>query len=47
VIAIEDAESDHWQDPRKLADLATRATTLTIAAGDASTTLDLTLRTIR
>jgi hypothetical protein len=47
VIAIDDAESDDWQDPQRLADLAIRATTLTIESGGASKTLDLTLRTIR
>jgi len=47
VIAIEEAESDDWQDPQTLAFLAARATTVSIAAGDSVKTVDLTLRTIR
>jgi hypothetical protein len=47
VIAIEDAESDDWQDPQVLAALATRATTLSIAPGDGAKTVNLTVRSIR
>jgi hypothetical protein len=47
VIAIDDAESEDWQDPQTLAVLAGRATTLAVAPGGAAKTLDLVLRAIR
>jgi hypothetical protein len=47
VVAIADAAFDDWMDPRTLEVLSARATKLTVAAGDAPRTLDLTLRTTR
>ena len=47
VIAIDGAHADGWQDPATLKTLATQSTRLTIAAGDTTKTLDLTVRAIR
>ena len=47
VIAIDPADADGWKDPRTLEKLAGGATTLTVAAGDSSKTLDLRLKAIR
>jgi hypothetical protein len=46
-IAIDDPGTDDWRDPQTLAALATRATRVTVAAGDAARTLDLAVRAIR
>ena len=46
VIAIDDAESAHWMDPKTLEALARQATKLSVADGEAKT-LDLTLQVIR
>lgn len=47
VIAIEGIDGDGWRDPKVLQALATRAERLTVAAGPASQTVDLTVRSIR
>ena len=46
-IALEAADIDGWMDPTTLETLATQATRLTVAAGDASKTLDLRVKVIR
>ncbi len=46
-IALEAADIDGWMAPDTLEALATQATRLTIAAGDASKTLDLRVKVIR
>jgi uncharacterized protein (DUF2141 family) len=47
VVAIEAGDGDGWRDPKVLQSLATRAERLTVAAGQASQTLDLTMRSVR
>lgn len=47
VIAIDAAQADGWRDPKMLQILASRAEKLTVAAGDAARTLDLSLKAIR
>ena len=46
-IAIEAADIDGWRDPATLEALASQATRLTVAAGDAPKTLDLRVKAIR
>jgi hypothetical protein len=46
-IALEAADIDGWMDPDTLETLAGQATRLTVAAGDASKTLDLRVKVIR
>ena len=46
-IALEAADIDGWMDPDTLEALAGQATRLTVAAGDASKTLDLRVKVIR
>jgi hypothetical protein len=45
--AIEAVDGEGWRDPKVLQALATRAERLTVAAGQASQTLDLTMRSVR
>lgn len=47
VIAIEDADSEGWNDPRRLRVLASRAEKLTVTAGDVPRTLDLAVRSVK
>lgn len=47
VIAIEGVDGEGWRDPKVLQALANRAERLTVAAGQASQTLDLTMRSAR
>jgi len=47
IIAIEGTDGEGWRDPKVLQSLATRAERLTVAAGQAAQTLDLTLRSVR
>jgi hypothetical protein len=47
LIAVENAETDDWQDPNRLEALASRATKLSIGAGDSLKTLDLRVRSIQ
>jgi uncharacterized protein (DUF2141 family) len=44
VVAVEGAEAEGWQNPERLEALAALATTVSVAAGDASRTIDLRLR---
>jgi hypothetical protein len=44
VVAVEGAEAEGWQHPERLEALAALATTVSVAAGDASRTIDLRLR---
>ena len=46
MVAIDDAESDGWTDPKTLETLARLATKLTIVDVEAKT-LDLTVRSLR
>jgi len=46
-IAVGDADTDGWRDPDTLEALASQATRLTVAAGDAAKTLDLRVKAIR
>lgn len=45
--AIEAVDGEGWRDPKVLQALAARAERLTVAAGQASQTLDLTMRSVR
>jgi hypothetical protein len=47
LVAVENADADGWQDPTRLEALASRATRLSVAAGDALKTLDLRIRSIQ
>jgi hypothetical protein len=47
VIAVEADDTDDWQDPKTLEQLSTRATRITIGAGDAARTLDLSVKGVR
>ena len=47
VVAVDASEVDGWRDPERLEALATQATRLNVAAGDALKTLDLRVRTGR
>jgi hypothetical protein len=47
VIAIEAIDGEGWRDPKVLQALANRAERLTVAAGQPSQTLDLTMRSVR
>jgi hypothetical protein len=47
VIAIEGIDGEGWRDPKVLQSLANRAERLTVAAGQATQTLDLTMRSVR
>jgi hypothetical protein len=47
VIAVEADDTDDWQDPKTLEQLSTRATRITIGAGDAARTLDLNVKGVR
>jgi hypothetical protein len=47
IVAVEGAEAEGWQHPERLEALAARATSLSISAADASTTLDLRLQVTR
>jgi hypothetical protein len=47
VIAIEAVDGGSWRDPKTLQALANRAERLTITAGQASQTLNLTMRAVR
>jgi hypothetical protein len=47
VVAIESVDGDGWRDPKVLQSLANRAERLTVAAGQAAQTLDLTMRSVR
>jgi uncharacterized protein (DUF2141 family) len=47
VAAIESVDGEGWRDPKVLQLLATRAERLTVAAGQAAQTLDLTMRPAR
>jgi hypothetical protein len=47
VIAVEVHDTDDWQDPKTLEQLSTRATKITIGAGDAARTLDLNVKGVR
>ena len=47
VIAIEGVDGEGWRDPKVLQSLANRAERLSVAAGQPSQTLDLTVRSVR
>ncbi len=47
LIAVENADADGWQDPTRLEALSSRATRLSVAAGDALKTLDLRVRSVQ
>ena len=47
LVAVDNADADDWQDPSRLEALASRATRLSVAAGDALKTLDLRIRSIQ
>jgi len=47
LIAVESRDADEWQDPKLLELMATRAQKITVAAGDAARTVDLTVSRIR
>jgi hypothetical protein len=47
VVAIDEDDSEGWRDPKTLQVLANRAERITVAAGDPSRTLDLTVRPVR
>ncbi|HVQ42578.1 MAG TPA: carboxypeptidase-like regulatory domain-containing protein [Vicinamibacterales bacterium] len=47
VIAIEGVDGEGWRDPKVLQALANRADRVTVAAGPASQTLDLIMRSVR